>query len=55
MRSANKGLKNKQNIIKCGICGESKLMHHMCACEIPTEPTAATKLVLEMQKKNATE
>ncbi|KAF9241334.1 hypothetical protein BU15DRAFT_44936 [Melanogaster broomeanus] len=30
MRSANKGLKDKQNIVNCPGCGEAKLAHHAC-------------------------
>ncbi|KAG1881716.1 hypothetical protein C8R48DRAFT_548387, partial [Suillus tomentosus] len=33
MRSANKGLKDKRNIVNCPACGEPKLAHHACkAC-----------------------
>ncbi|KAF9056205.1 hypothetical protein BJ165DRAFT_489084 [Panaeolus papilionaceus] len=31
MRSANKGLKDKQNITNCPACGGVKLAHHVCA------------------------
>ncbi|KAF8807442.1 hypothetical protein BYT27DRAFT_7098774 [Phlegmacium glaucopus] len=30
MRSANKGLKDKQNITNCAGCGSVKLAHHIC-------------------------
>ncbi|KAH7931014.1 hypothetical protein BV22DRAFT_976439, partial [Leucogyrophana mollusca] len=30
MRSANKGLKDKRNIVNCPACGEAKLAHHVC-------------------------
>ncbi|KIM22013.1 hypothetical protein M408DRAFT_333132 [Serendipita vermifera MAFF 305830] len=30
MRSANKGLKDKQNIHSCKACGRPKLMHNLC-------------------------
>ncbi|KAH7883627.1 hypothetical protein F5I97DRAFT_1894387 [Phlebopus sp. FC_14] len=30
MRSANKGLKDKRNIVTCPACGEAKLAHHAC-------------------------
>ncbi|CCA69429.1 hypothetical protein PIIN_03329 [Serendipita indica DSM 11827] len=30
MRSANKGLKDKQNIHACDACGRAKLMHNLC-------------------------
>ncbi|KAG6845813.1 hypothetical protein H0H87_003868 [Tephrocybe sp. NHM501043] len=30
MRSANKGLKDKQNIVNCPACGQPKLAHHLC-------------------------
>ncbi|KAF8140225.1 hypothetical protein EV363DRAFT_1393136 [Boletus edulis] len=30
MRSANKGLKDKQNIVNCPACGEAKLAHRAC-------------------------
>ncbi|RDB29685.1 putative 54S ribosomal protein L32, mitochondrial [Hypsizygus marmoreus] len=30
MRSANKGLKDKQNIVNCPGCGSPKLAHHLC-------------------------
>ncbi|CAG8494198.1 9686_t:CDS:1 [Diversispora eburnea] len=30
MRSANKGLKDKTNIVNCPGCGQRKLMHHLC-------------------------
>ncbi|KAG6813260.1 hypothetical protein H0H92_012674 [Tricholoma furcatifolium] len=30
MRSANKGLKDKQNIVNCPGCGHPKLAHHLC-------------------------
>ncbi|KAF8078584.1 hypothetical protein FPV67DRAFT_1465732 [Lyophyllum atratum] len=30
MRSANKGLKDKQNIVNCPACGSPKLAHHLC-------------------------
>ncbi|KZV77726.1 hypothetical protein PENSPDRAFT_567944 [Peniophora sp. CONT] len=31
MRSANKGLKDKLNIVNCPGCGAAKLSHHLCA------------------------
>lgn len=31
MRSANKGLKDKQNLVHCPACGAPKLAHHLCA------------------------
>ncbi|KXN89988.1 putative 54S ribosomal protein L32, mitochondrial [Leucoagaricus sp. SymC.cos] len=31
MRAANKGLKDKQNIVNCPGCGGPKLSHHLCA------------------------
>jgi large subunit ribosomal protein L32 len=31
MRAANKGLKDKQNIVNCPACGSPKLAHHLCA------------------------
>ncbi|EIM92441.1 uncharacterized protein STEHIDRAFT_23042, partial [Stereum hirsutum FP-91666 SS1] len=30
MRSANKGLKDKQNLVNCPACGSAKLAHHLC-------------------------
>ncbi|KAH9969039.1 hypothetical protein BC827DRAFT_1263475 [Russula dissimulans] len=30
MRSANKGLKDKQNVVHCPGCGAAKLAHHLC-------------------------
>ncbi|ESK88899.1 ribosomal protein 32 precursor [Moniliophthora roreri MCA 2997] len=30
MRAANKGLKDKQNIVNCPACGSPKLAHHLC-------------------------
>ncbi|KAF9044732.1 hypothetical protein BDZ89DRAFT_1008174 [Hymenopellis radicata] len=30
MRSANKGLKDKQNIVNCSACGTPKLAHNLC-------------------------
>ncbi|BGP12735.1 hypothetical protein JCM10213_008874 [Rhodosporidiobolus nylandii] len=30
MRSANKGLKEKQNLVSCPSCGAPKLSHHLC-------------------------
>ncbi|KIM66154.1 hypothetical protein SCLCIDRAFT_38798, partial [Scleroderma citrinum Foug A] len=30
MRSAHKGLQDKQNIVHCPGCGEAKLAHHAC-------------------------
>ncbi|KAF7306957.1 putative 54S ribosomal protein L32, mitochondrial [Mycena indigotica] len=30
MRQANKGLKDKQNIVSCPGCGEPKLAHQLC-------------------------
>ncbi|KAA1468203.1 hypothetical protein DENSPDRAFT_833441 [Dentipellis sp. KUC8613] len=30
MRSANKGLKDKQNLVHCPGCGSVKLAHHLC-------------------------
>ncbi|KAJ7487645.1 ribosomal L32p protein family-domain-containing protein [Mycena galericulata] len=30
MREANKGLKDKQNIVNCPGCGAPKLAHHLC-------------------------
>ncbi|GAA5866192.1 hypothetical protein JCM3774_004114 [Rhodotorula dairenensis] len=30
MRSSNKGLKEKQNIVSCPACGSPKLAHHLC-------------------------
>ncbi|EAU93016.2 hypothetical protein CC1G_06736 [Coprinopsis cinerea okayama7 len=30
MRSSNKGLKDKQNIVACPGCGSPKLSHHYC-------------------------
>jgi len=31
MRSSNKGLKDKRNIVSCPACGQPKLAHHLCA------------------------
>lgn len=31
MRSANKGLKDKRNIVNCSACGSPKLAHHLCS------------------------
>ncbi|KAH8102630.1 ribosomal L32p protein family-domain-containing protein [Cristinia sonorae] len=31
MRSANKGLKDKHNIVHCPGCGSPKLAHHLCS------------------------
>ncbi|CAL1695917.1 unnamed protein product [Somion occarium] len=31
MRSANKGLKDKQNLVACPACGTPKLAHHLCS------------------------
>ncbi|KAI0094646.1 ribosomal L32p protein family-domain-containing protein [Irpex rosettiformis] len=31
MRSANKGLKDKHNIVHCPACGSAKLAHHLCS------------------------
>ncbi|KAF8350032.1 hypothetical protein F5887DRAFT_943425 [Amanita rubescens] len=31
MRSANKGLKDKENIVNCPACGSPKLSHHLCS------------------------
>ncbi|KAF5375004.1 hypothetical protein D9758_000247 [Tetrapyrgos nigripes] len=30
MRAANKGLKDKHNIVNCPGCGSPKLAHHLC-------------------------
>ncbi|GBE78289.1 hypothetical protein SCP_0111730 [Sparassis crispa] len=30
MRSANKGLKDKRNLVHCPGCGSPKLSHHLC-------------------------
>ncbi|KAH9944417.1 ribosomal L32p protein family-domain-containing protein [Epithele typhae] len=30
MRSANKGLKDKENFVQCPSCGSTKLAHHIC-------------------------
>jgi len=30
MRSANKGLKDKTNIVNCPGCGQRHLIHHLC-------------------------
>ncbi|EIN13705.1 hypothetical protein PUNSTDRAFT_57631 [Punctularia strigosozonata HHB-11173 SS5] len=30
MRSANKGLKDKHNLVHCPACGSPKLAHHLC-------------------------
>ncbi|TFK89789.1 hypothetical protein K466DRAFT_444853, partial [Polyporus arcularius HHB13444] len=30
MRSANKGLKDKQNLVHCPACGSPKLAHNLC-------------------------
>lgn len=30
MRSANKGLKDKTNIVNCPGCGQKQLTHHLC-------------------------
>jgi len=30
MRSANKGLKDKTNIVNCPGCGQKHLIHHLC-------------------------
>ncbi|KZT74658.1 hypothetical protein DAEQUDRAFT_719840 [Daedalea quercina L-15889] len=30
MRSANKGLKDKRNVVHCPGCGSPKLAHHIC-------------------------
>ncbi|KII93506.1 hypothetical protein PLICRDRAFT_131360 [Plicaturopsis crispa FD-325 SS-3] len=47
MRSANKGLKDKQNIVNCPACGAPKEAHHLCKeCfgAITRERKAAAKL-----------
>ncbi|PFH54512.1 hypothetical protein AMATHDRAFT_72297 [Amanita thiersii Skay4041] len=31
MRSANKSLKDKQNIVNCPACGSPKLAHNLCS------------------------
>ncbi|KAI0704842.1 hypothetical protein BC835DRAFT_1261988 [Cytidiella melzeri] len=31
MRSANKGLKDKHNLVHCPGCGSAKLAHHLCS------------------------
>ncbi|OBZ80043.1 putative 54S ribosomal protein L32, mitochondrial [Grifola frondosa] len=31
MRSANKGLKDKHNLVHCPGCGSPKLAHHLCS------------------------
>ncbi|KAI0348047.1 hypothetical protein BDW22DRAFT_1321198 [Trametopsis cervina] len=31
MRSANKGLKDKHNVVHCPGCGSAKLAHHLCS------------------------
>ncbi|KAI0793470.1 ribosomal L32p protein family-domain-containing protein [Abortiporus biennis] len=31
MRSANKGLKDKENLVHCPGCGAPKLAHHLCS------------------------
>jgi len=31
MRSSNKGLKDKKNIVNCPACGQPKLAHHLCS------------------------
>ncbi|EMD41833.1 hypothetical protein CERSUDRAFT_79459 [Gelatoporia subvermispora B] len=31
MRSANKGLKDKRNLVHCPGCGSPKLAHHLCS------------------------
>ncbi|KLO20295.1 hypothetical protein SCHPADRAFT_796453, partial [Schizopora paradoxa] len=31
MRAANKGLKDKTNLVSCPACGSPKLAHHLCA------------------------
>ncbi|ORY85394.1 hypothetical protein BCR35DRAFT_259858, partial [Leucosporidium creatinivorum] len=30
MRSANKGLKEKHNVVSCPSCGTPKVAHHLC-------------------------
>jgi ribosomal protein L32 len=30
MRASNKGLKQAENITSCPVCGNAKLMHHVC-------------------------
>ncbi|PIL32002.1 hypothetical protein GSI_06706 [Ganoderma sinense ZZ0214-1] len=47
MRSANKGLKDKQNLVHCQACGSPKLAHHMC-------PNCYRELNMERKAKNRT-
>lgn len=30
MRASNKGLQQKENIVSCPACGNTKLLHHVC-------------------------
>ncbi|KIM48167.1 hypothetical protein M413DRAFT_439888 [Hebeloma cylindrosporum] len=45
MRSANKGLKDKQNITNCAGCGAVKLAHHIC-------PQCYSSLTRQWKAKN---
>ncbi|KAM5535429.1 hypothetical protein V8D89_010951 [Ganoderma adspersum] len=47
MRSANKGLKDKQNLVHCQACGSPKLAHHLC-------PNCYRELNMERKAKNRT-
>ncbi|PPQ64450.1 hypothetical protein CVT26_002157 [Gymnopilus dilepis] len=45
MRSANKGLKDKRNIVNCPGCGAVKLAHHIC-------PTCYSAVTRQWKAKN---
>ncbi|EGO03407.1 hypothetical protein SERLA73DRAFT_83341 [Serpula lacrymans var. lacrymans S7.3] len=52
MRSANKGLKDKMNIVNCPACGAPKLAHHLCQ-ECYKSITARWKLEANRAEKRA--
>ncbi|TBU65032.1 ribosomal L32p protein family-domain-containing protein [Dichomitus squalens] len=47
MRSANKGLKDKQNLVHCQACGSPKLAHNIC-------PKCYRELNMEWKARNRT-
>ncbi|KAG8968074.1 hypothetical protein FRC03_008773 [Tulasnella sp. 419] len=58
MRSANKGLKDKTNIVNCPGCGGAKLAHHLCpACysSMSRAWKAEQKEIIEVEMDDSSE
>ncbi|VDB99620.1 unnamed protein product [Peniophora sp. CBMAI 1063] len=54
MRSANKGLKDKHNIVNCPGCGAAKLSHHLgCSVDGGSEPNAGMILHIRTHSRHS--